>query len=473
MGLRWEQQRFAGNVQSQQYTFTDNWAPRFGLSVDPKGDRKTKIFFNFGRYNYELPLDAALRQLSEELDLLGADFAPAISGTTVTPVLDQAHLLNNATGGIAGNGQVSVAGLGEAIASGTKMSYTDEYVLGVEHEYKGFLLSARYVDRRLQRVIEDVGSVSPEGNLILSQNSFIANPSPSLDLFTNEIQKLIPAGTAVAAFPAGCNAGNTTNVSGGVATGNTADANGNVFTPNSICFVSPGPGLIGGDVGADGKPDGFIKPQRVYRALEVEMNKAFSHNYLLRINYRLAHLYGNYEGAFRNDNGQTDPGISSLFDFTAGNFNLLGDQFKIGDLNTDRRHVVNAFLSYTLDRSIARGLTLGTAVRVQTGTPISQFGDHPAYQNSGEVPIGGRGLLGRTVPQGTIDFKGEYPFKVGERSTVSLGVDLFNVVDARRIFLVDQNRDLSNQAAGSNADFQKPLQFQAPFAARFSAKWSF
>jgi len=328
--------------------------------------------------------------------------------------------------------------------------------------------AARSLGKSMRILKAEVSSMHDEE---LSQNSFIANPSPSLDLFTNEIQKLIPAGTAVAAFPTGCNASNTTNVSGGVATGNTADANGNVFTPNSICFPSPGPGLTGGDVGADGKPDGFVKPSRVYRAVEFEVNKAFSHNYLLRINYRLAHLYGNYEGAFRNDNGQTDPGISSLFDFTAGNFNLLGDQFKIGDLNTDRRHVVNAFLSYTFDRYMVRGLTVGTAVRVQTGTPISQFGDHPAYQNSGEVPIGGRGLLGRTVPQANIDFKGEYPFKIGERNTFAVGIDLFNIMDARRINLVDQNRDLSSQPANSNLDFQTPLQFQAPFSARVSARW--
>jgi len=473
LGVRWEQQLFSGNVDTQHYTFTDNWAPRFGIAVDPKGDRKSKIFFNFGRYNYELPLDAAIRQLSEELDLLGADFIPVINGTKVTPVLDQAHLINNATGGIAAGGKVSVAGLGEAIAPGTKMSYTDEYVIGAEHEFHGFVLSARYVDRRLQRVIEDVGSVSPEGNLILSQNSAIANPSPTLDLFVNEVQKVIAPGTPVANFPTGCRTDNTTNVgknSAGVpvALGNTADANNNVFTPNSICFLDGG-----GDVGADGKPDGFIKPSRVYRAMEFEVNKAFSHNYMLRVNYRVGHLYGNYEGAFRNDNGQTDPGISSLFDFTAGQYNLLGDQFKNGDLNTDRRHVVNAFLSYTLPESFAKGLTLGTAVRVQTGTPISQFGDHPAYQNSGEVPIGGRGLLGRTLPQGTVDFKAEYPMKIGERSTLHFAVDLFNIADARRINLVDQNRDLSSQPANSNVDFQAPLQFQAPFSARVMAKWEF
>jgi hypothetical protein len=51
-------------------------------------------------------------------------------------------------------------------------------------------------------------------------------------------------------------------------------------------------------------------------------------------NFRVASLRGNYEGHLRNDNGQTDPGISSLFDFTAGEFNLLGDQFQVGPLNT-------------------------------------------------------------------------------------------------------------------------------------------
>jgi len=36
------------------------------------------------------------------------------------------------------------------------------------------------------------------------------------------------------------------------------------------------------------------------------------------MNYRWAKLYGNYEGLYRNDNGQSDPSISSLFDFSNG-----------------------------------------------------------------------------------------------------------------------------------------------------------
>ncbi len=87
---------------------------------------------------------------------------------------------------------------------------------------------------------------------------------------------------------------------------------------------------------------------RRYQSLEVALNKNFSRGFLIRANYRFAKLWGNYEGLFRNDNGQSDPGISSLFDFTQGVIGLLGTQFQPGYLNTDRRNVGNLYGSYTL-----------------------------------------------------------------------------------------------------------------------------
>ena len=67
-GIRWEQQRLTGNVAF--HTFTNMWSPRIGIIVDPKGDRKSKIYANFGRYAFVLPLDLALRSLSTESDFL-------------------------------------------------------------------------------------------------------------------------------------------------------------------------------------------------------------------------------------------------------------------------------------------------------------------------------------------------------------------------------------------------------------------
>ena len=463
-GLRWDQYQMKG--VASKYTFTDNWAPRLGVAWDPWGDRKSKLYLNWARYNYQMPLDAAIRSLSQELDLTGLRIAPVFNADgTVQVIPDAVHILN---------GRFNFPGFGtsqqavEGFAAGTKMQYEDEYVAGVERDLgHGVILSARYVDRRLRRVVEDMGGVSPEASLAalpdsslpLQQIFLIGNPSSKLDLFTNEPKPVIqPLG-------APC--------SGALAN---ADANGNNFPGNvQACFntLNGVNGLVGGTATPDGISDGFADPVRNYQAAEFELNKGFSNGWLMRFNYRLAYLRGNYEGAFRNDNGQTDPSISSLFDFTTGSLNLLGDQFAVGPLNTDRHHVANAFFSYTFTRSAFKGLTLGTGMRVQSGTPISIFADHPAYGNQGEVPLGGRGILGRTQPSGAVDLHGEYARKMTERFTFRVGADLFNVTNSQPITVIDQNRDLSFNSPGSNLDFRAPLVFQNPFYSRFSIKLEF
>src|SRR5262249_34538003 len=127
-GLRWEQQRLQG--VDAGYTFTDNWSPRVGISIDPWGNRKTKIYANFGRYNEAIPLDLAIRSLSSEKDTATLQWLPATDGAghvlvnpdgTITPVLDSAHLLNQTLAGVG----VSV---GTRFAPGTRMEYLDEYV---------------------------------------------------------------------------------------------------------------------------------------------------------------------------------------------------------------------------------------------------------------------------------------------------------------------------------------------------------
>jgi len=478
-GLRWEDQHMYG--RDVNYAFTDNWSPRLGITIDPFGDHKSKLFFNYGRYSYPLPLDAALRQLSSELDLNNVDFAPVVSGTTVTPVLDQAHLISNAIGGT--TNATSLAAGGYPIVPGTRMNYEDEFVVGGEREVKGIVISARYTDRRLKRIVEDLGSVSPE-DFIIGQNSRIGNPAPTTDIFGNEKEVLFAANTAPAGFPAGCDDTNTlTNANGTSAS--VTDANGNVVTDQAICFLptSTLPGRTAGDVGPDGFADGFVGPIRIYKAFEVEANKSFSRGYMFRVNYRWASLYGNYEGAFRNDNGQSDPGISSLFDFTAGQFNLLGDQFTPGMLNTDRHHVVNGFFSYTFSKSYLKGLTMGTGIRIQQGTPLNILGNHPNYGNSGEVPLNGRGTHGRSPVTGQVDLKLQYQKQVTERFTLALGADMFNIADSRRITNIDQRNALDFSPVGSNLDGppNKPLiaptsgftRFQDPFYSRFSVKLTF
>jgi len=64
-------------------------------------------------------------------------------------------------------------------------------VAGFERQLgHGLVVSARYIDRRLKRVVEDVSGVSPEGAVGGEVQQFIiSNPSKSTDLFLNEVSR--------------------------------------------------------------------------------------------------------------------------------------------------------------------------------------------------------------------------------------------------------------------------------------------
>lgn len=468
LGIRWEEEQING--PNQQFVFVDNWSPRLGINIDPFGDRKNKLFFNYGRYTQSLPYDAAIRELNQELDVTARWAAPANpDGTlktnadgTITPVLDAAHLLSKVYGfaGITANPSTP-----ELFSPGTKLNYEEEYVAGLEHQFaNGIVVSARYTDRRLKRIVEDMGGASPEGaNAGVPQVFVIGNPSPTADYFVNEQEVTYTGSTP----PASCNLdygpqqdslGNDL----GSACGKNyfVDSNGNPL-PNGAGYPA-----------ADGKPDGFVNPVRHYQALEIEVNKNFSHNFLLRANYRFAKLYGNYEGLFRNDNQQSDPGISSLFDFTAGLLGLLGSQFDPGYLNTDRRNVGNVYGSYVVPSGFLKKLTAGIGIRGQSGTPLNKLLSHPVYANVGEVPYGGRGTAGRLPSTIQVDLHGDYPVPVGEKSKLKLAFDIFNVANSQHIVNKNQYLDTGFQQ-GADPSFGTPTQFQRALYARGSVRWEF
>jgi hypothetical protein len=498
-GVRFEEQRTAGTILS--YVFTGNWSPRLGINIDPFGDRKTKLFFNYGNYVWAMPLDAAIRQLGNEQDDTSYAFAPEAdsAGNMVigpnggpVPILDSAHVLNGlprqtVKGVVSKFGAPSFASsTGEGILPGTKSEYETEYLIGVERELTpGLVVKARYTDRRLQRVIEDIGSQSPEGSTIASKYyGGIANPRASTDFTINEDEITYTAAQYNAANPPGsttytppvpgCTSKNDTAVSvGGLFTNALNQPVGGACFTNASTMDGPPP---------DGKPDGFVDPTRRYQALELELNRRFTNHWMAVVNYRYAKLWGNYEGAYRNDNGQSDPGISSLFDFTAGSLGLLGDQFKPGYLNTDKRNVGNAFLSYNIGSGqrfvgLAHGLTVGLGARGQSGSPLSKYGDHPIYLSQGEIPVGGRGTAGRLPSTMQLDLHADYPMNFKEKYTVKLAFDTFNVTNSQfitsKVQFLQQPASQVGVAPTVNQDFGRPSAFQGPFYARGSIRFEF
>ncbi len=492
LGLRTEQERLIGNPgpltgKRVAYSFTGQWAPRLGVTVDPMGQGKTKVSYNFGRFFEYIPLDLAERGLSNEVNTGFLHFAPDffIDSTgnrrarlnefgVVVPVIDAAHLLNRAAGGVNIGTVISVADPTNYFLPGTKLGFAQEHILGFEQQLPGnFIFSVRYLDRRLKRIVEDGAVVSPEAANFFGQTYFIGNINAKLDASVNPIAHVLPP-TFVPVFDSNNLPTNLPKACAPTLFTGVNDFQGKLL--GFVCYEASGAGgRAAGDSGADGTPDGFPDPVHIYRAVEIELNKRFSNNWQLLANWRIASLRGNFEGHFRNDNNQTDPAVSSLFDFTAGDFGLLGDQFAAGPINTDRRHVANIYGSYAFSENgfnrlggRLNGLSLGAGLHLESGVPISEFLAHPVYLNPGEIPVGGRGKLGRTPFFARLDLHANYPWQINEQMNLNFTTDFFNVTNSRGVRLPNQFRE--STLGQLNPDFLQPQLFHLPFNLRLGIR---
>jgi outer membrane receptor protein involved in Fe transport len=241
------------------------------------------------------------------------------------------------------------------------------------------------------------------------------------------------------------------------------------------------------DGGPGRLPRCFGRAQRFYRAVEFTATKRFTNNYQFIASYVFSSLIGNYEGLFRNDNGQSDPNITSLFDLQS----LLDNTY--GRLPNDRPHQFKFNGSY---RTPWKMLISGNFY-MQSGTPFNQLIPHPIYGNNegfqvqrgtAIVPAVTATQAGfpnvvnsigsqRTPTTMNLDLGVYYPIKIGEKKELRLTGDWFNVFNSQRALTLDQTFTINSGVTGvpavPNPFYGSALLIQAPSAFRFGAKFSF
>lgn len=434
------------------YKFKTEFSPRIGVSFDPQANGKTKLYANYARYFERVPADLAVRQFSNEISTSTGRFRdPNLS----TPNL---NIVPNALGLEPGVvcGQAKAAGI---CTGKSRLPYVDEVVLGWQQLLRPDLsVEVRGIYRDQGRILEDVQFATNEEILNLYYGDLDHDGTIEAPPFPNF--GAAPFGAYVLANP-GDNTGGT-----------------------------------------------FGSPERTYKAMEVVLNKTLADHWQFNANYRYSRLRGNYEGLFRNDNGQSDPNITSLFDFPLlsadGELSrTLRGQYENGPLNTDRPHVLHLLGTYTFDN----GFEAGGIFTWQSGIPRTALLAHPNYQNSGEIPgqdpvyvapvdsnddgvldtwvtgarvVGEtflfdytdapRGSLGRTPELATLDVHLGYRRAIKDTS-LKVTLDVLNIFNAQEVATLNDNVELT--ASVPDPTFNKITGYQLPRSIRFGVVWDF
>ncbi|MPZ17926.1 MAG: TonB-dependent receptor plug domain-containing protein [Luteitalea sp.] len=311
----------------------------------------------------------------------------------------------------------------------SKSTYLDEALIGFEFEAApGLMLDVRYIHRSFGRILEDVGTV----------------PMAAYTLFPDE------AGNSVEYF---------------------------ITNPGADTAV------LFPELGAS-----FEEAIHDYDAVELTAARRFAQNWQVQASYRWSRLYGTFEGFFRNDNGQSDPAITSLFDFPTddpsyeevmvprgfrGDIRFLGEA-GAGPLPNDRRHQFKLYGN----RSFDWGLNLGLGVLLGSGRPLTALAANPRYQSTGEIPETPRGVgfqtddgfKQRSPVEVDLNVHADYAIRVAGRRLVLL-VDAFNFINRQGVLAYDDYTQTNPTT--ESPDFGNVLQYQTPSQIRFGIRYEF
>ena len=474
LGIRNDRFKNYTQLGDLYYDSGDQWGPRLGATFDVFGDGATKLNAFWGRYFLPIATNTNIRLAGAETYYEQRMNYPLATDANDDGVPDffTFDADGNITNFVANTGGPCPAGSPDAgelcaavFADGTlgavdtlvnadlAPSYTDEWLLGISHRMGDWTFGVNYINRRLGQTLEDV-----------------AIDAAVLDYCDeNGI--------------AGC---------GAVWSG---------F--HQYVLTNPGADMtvrLDGDCSIAGQCDvvtltaeqlGYPEAVRKYDAVEFTVDKAFNGFYGFNFNYVYTKLRGNFEGAVKSDNNQTDSGLTQDFDqpgFLDGAY---------GDLANGREH---AFKFYGHVQPID-WLDIGVNAIVESPRKFSCIGNYNndssnfAYsygaasyycvqdEFGGDETVGlpggpelGGGEGSVLVPRGSA-FESDWNKRIDLRTTFKLGefiglpdsyfaIDVFNLFNWKSELDFNEFGDVS--FGGANPDYRKVLGYQQPRSVRFT-----
>jgi hypothetical protein len=365
-GVRWEAFDNKNSDGDSYIKMDDMIAPRFGFSWDMKGDSRSKLFGNAGRYFLPVANVINIKQAGGFLDertfyqFLG--FEPFdYNGTT-----RQRAILGAQLGGVDNSqGDGTVGDLRGEVDQDMDPVYQDELILGFQAMLDDkWSWGVRGIYRKLNNAIDDMEITSTgivcDGEPV-GAGFVMGNPGEPLTILSDT----------------NCDGEN--------------DALVTIDTGRAGWAMFDEDGNYIGDVG-------YPEPKRDYKALEFMIDRAWDQHWSINATYTLSFSKGNAEGPINSDTDFGDTGRTEAFDNPWVNFGGGGY------LPNDRRHQIKVRGAYALGES----WEIGASLAALSGKPISALGSGNPFDETvfdshfifnaetGEYELHKRGTEGRT-----------------------------------------------------------------------------
>jgi hypothetical protein len=430
-----------------------NLAPRVGAIYDPFNDGRSKVSASYGQYYEQVPLDLAARYFGGE-NFVQRQEIPLNSCTGHTT---QSSWVGAGEWASCGFGPPDPAG-GYSITN-NGFGIPQSHITGQYHNEVVATLERQIMEDMTARVDYThrwLGTIIEDGYGDLSLTDVLANPgnvpTDALNDAKNEsdnLQKMAMADPTNHYLQ--------------------SEAANALNKYNTIKFLATAP-----------------KPERTYDALTFSLNKRYSKNWFFRGAYTWSRLVGNYEGLYQTENNYAAPNATNAYDTPDLYLNSRGY------LPDNHTHQIKGDGYYT--HPVGPGaVTLGLSFTGRSGMPRNYMSNLIPGTNNQIVFLLPRGSAGTTPWVTQFDAHVAYQQQLQHHLKLEGFIDFFNIFDQQATTMTDDNytydaaapiengtksdlafaKNAFGQPVTKNANFGRPISYQAPFYSRMGLRLMF
>ncbi|WP_116812570.1 TonB-dependent receptor [Steroidobacter cummioxidans] len=428
------------NSDGDSYIKMDNMvAPRFGFSWDVKGDSRSKLFGNAGRYFLPVANVINIKQAGGFLDRRvyyyfgGLESFDYNGATKQRPILGAQFAVDDS------QGDGTVGDLRGEVDADMDPVYQDELILGFQSMIDDkWSWGVRGIYRKLNNAIDDMEITSTGiicGGEPVEAGYVMANPGRPVTIYSDT---------------------NCDGESDGWVTIDTSRAGWAMYDDD---------GNYVGEVG-------YSKPKRNYKAIEFMIDRAWDDQWSFNAVYTLSYSKGNAEGPINSDTDFGDTGRTEAFDNPWVNYGSYGY------LPNDHRHQLKVRGSYALGEHWEVGGTL----TAQSGRPINATGECNPYDDTcffsfyvfnddtGQFEQRPRGSAGRTP--WIFDLGANVTYRHAfSAANLKVTLAVYNLLNQQRVMEVDE--ELGSTGVDRNQFYGFGTGYQAPRYAFLTLKLDF